>query len=403
LNIDNLHYDIFCGIDVGKKSHYMVALSKSGEKRILSKEIPQTESGIRQALFELSELGKVLVTVDQVGNIGRLVVALARDMNIDVAHLSPRSFKQVSTLYGEDKSDAKDAYIISDVSRSMPRVIELVKPSSEALAELKFLLAYRSDITKECTSLYNRAHDLLLQISPPLETLFSKRELHNDLQLRLIKHYGGPNGFRRAGKAKVSKWASNLKFHKSRGPFKVEEIFDALDTLTVSLPGSGVVEDSLKAMAKRIIEIESEKKKLEKEIEKRARFFPEINILMSVPGIGIIYASTIFSEIGDIDNFHSENHLASYAGVIPKKETSGTSVNRNKKAKGGNRRLKNAIVKSAENAILNNPRCRLYYNKKRAEGKKYKSALLSLARQRVKVIYALLKTGSMYEPTADAV
>lgn len=53
-------------------------------------------------------------------------MAVGQDMDIDVAHLPPRAFHKAAELYGEDKSDAKDAYIIADVSRAMPRLIELV-------------------------------------------------------------------------------------------------------------------------------------------------------------------------------------------------------------------------------------------------------------------------------------
>ena len=53
-------------------------------------------------------------------------------------------------------------------------------------------------------------------------------------------------------------------------------------------------------------------------------------------------------EIGDIGRFRDSNHLASYAGVAPRKEESGTSVHKRRKRKGGNRRLKNALMQSSQ-------------------------------------------------------
>jgi transposase len=396
-----VHYDIYCGVDVGKWKHYMVALDTQGEKRFLSRWVDQTEAAIRQALGEVSACGNVLVTVDQTGNIGRLVVAVAQSMGIDVAHLPPQSFHKVSELYGEDKTDAKDAYIIADTSRAMPRLIEYVGAREDAKEELQFLLARHDDITHEGTALYNRTHDLLLQICPPLEVLFSKEELHNNLTLHLLAHYGGPDGFKRAGKSRVSTWAGQLKYQKVRGPKKVEALFCALSTLTLHFAGTAIAEQHIKKMATQLLEIAAEKKELERQIAERAALLPEVSYLMSMPGTGIIYGTTIVVEIEDIGNFKSPNHLASYGGVTPKREISGTSVNRNKKAKGGNRRLKNALVRSAGIAVNCDVWASTYYNKKRAEGKKHKSALLALARRRVDVIYALLKTSSLYEPAAD--
>ncbi|MGI6105426.1 MAG: transposase [Raoultibacter sp.] len=51
----------------------------------------------------------------------------------------------------------------------------------------------------------------------------------------------------------------------------------------------------------------------------------------------------------------------------PKKKTSGTSVNKKKKAKGGNRRLKNALIQSAQRVVDCDQHCKDYYEKKRAE------------------------------------
>lgn len=168
--------------------------------------------------------------------------------------------------------------------------------------------------------------------------------------------------------------------------------------MTVLLPATSVIEGRIKEMAKRIISLELDATTIDKMIEERAARIPEVEILKSVPGIGLIYGMTIAAEIGSIDRFPSANHLASYGGVAPKKETSGTSVNKNKRAKGGNRRLKNAFIQSAQRAVDCDQHCKDYYEKKRTEGKKHKSALRSLARRRVEVIYALLVTGSFYEP-----
>jgi hypothetical protein len=57
-------------------------------------------------------------------------------------------------------------------------------------------------------------------------------------------------------------------------------------------------------------------------------------------------------------------------------------------------------VRSTEAAVRHDGRSRAYYEKKRAEGKKHKAAILVLARRRMDVIHALLKDGSLFEPQA---
>ncbi|RZL75276.1 MAG: IS110 family transposase, partial [Rhodococcus sp. (in: high G+C Gram-positive bacteria)] len=69
--MDNSSYQVFCGIDVGKTSHYAVALNRDGE-RVAGSEIHQDEAALRRLFTELTRQGKVLAIVDQPRNIGAL-------------------------------------------------------------------------------------------------------------------------------------------------------------------------------------------------------------------------------------------------------------------------------------------------------------------------------------------
>jgi len=398
----SMHYDVYCGIDVGKTAHYLVALSNDGSRRLASKPLPQNEAEIRSVLEGLLSLGSVLVTVDQTGGFGRPVVSVARSLKMDVAHLSPKAYHDAAKLYGEDTSDAKAAYVIADVSRAHPNRIVRAANRSEAQEELRLLLAWRGDLILESTALYNRIHDLLHQICPPLEALFAKKALHTQLALKLFERYGGPFGFKEAGKSKAIRWAGRLKRQKVRGPAKVAEVFAAIGQTSLPVAASSVAEERIRQMAGKILAIKTEVATLEERIDTYAGVLPEIGILMSIPGIGRVYGPTIATEIGDIDRFRGSNELAYYGGVTPTKKTSGTSVNKKAKAKGGNRNLKNAFVGSAEKAINFDASSRAYYEKKRAEGKSYHSAILALARRRVDLIYALLTNGSFFEPSNTA-
>ena len=398
---DIADFDAFCGIDVGKTSNHIVALDRHSEDRLINRSIPQDEMEIRAVLEEASYYGRCLVIVDQFGAFGRLVVGVAKDMGIPVAHMSPRRFRQVAETYGEDKFDEKDAFILADASRTMPRNIEFVGDRVESMAEIKVLSSRRDDVVEERTRCYNRLHDFIHQVSPPLEELFSKSKLHNDLEIRLVARFGGPLGFRRMGRTRAMRWAGALKYHCIDGPRKVEQVFDVLDRQTVVLPGAAVIEEQIRSIASRVIELVAEEKRLNRMIEQRAAMIPEVELLQSIPGVGPVYAALIAVEIGDIGRFCDANHLASYAGVAPRKEESGTSVHKSKKRKGGNRKLKNALMQSAQRSVQRDEVAKAYYDRKRAEGKKHLQALRALARHRVTVIYAMLSEGTFYEPPVE--
>lgn len=390
-------YEVFVGIDVGKSSNHIVALDRFSDEKILSQSVTQEEAAIRDALAKVAKRGRALVVVDQCGAFGRLSVAVAQDMGLDVARIPPRKFKQAAEPYGEDKSDAKDAFIVADVARGQPRWIEPVGARTEAIAEIKVVTSCRDDVIRERTRHYNRLHDLIHQVCPPLETVFTKMKLHNDLEIRLLARYGGPQGFRRAGKARCAKWAGSLKYQKTRGPEKVEEIFEALSKQTVTLPATAAIEGQIRKTAARVIELEADEMVFNAELERLSKLLPEVALVKSIPGIGRVYGAAIVAEIGDISRFGSPHRLASYGGIAPVREESGTSVKKSKKRKGGNRRLKNALIQSAQHALECDPLARGYYDRKRAEGKKHRQALRALARRRVDLIYAMLSNGTFYE------
>ena len=391
-------YEVFVGIDVGKSSNYVVALARDKEEPLLSREVPQDEAAVRGVLDEASSHGRALVTVDQCGAFGRLPVAVAKDMGLDVAHIPPRKFKQAAETYGEDKDDLLDAYIIADTACSAPRLVEPVGDRPEVLAQIKVLSSARDDCVAERTRCYNRLHDLIHQVCPPLESVFEKERLHNDLEIRLLERYGGPQGFRRAGKSRCSTGAGSLKYHCTRGPGKVEEVFEALSRQTVTLPAAEVIEQQIKRLAKRVMELNEEEGGYSAQIEALSAGVPEVGILRTMPGVGRVYGATIAAEIGDIARFRDAAHLATYAGLSPVRKKSGSSLDQKKKRKGGNRRLKNALIQSVDRARSCEDWAEKYYQRKRREGKKHKQALFALARRRVDAIYAMLSNGTFYEP-----
>ncbi|MER7960166.1 IS110 family transposase, partial [Streptomyces sp. NPDC096030] len=64
------------------------------------------------------------------------------------------------------------------------------------------------------------------------------------------------------------------------------------------------------------------------------------------------------------------------------------------------RLLKRALFQAAFAAIgcKSDPSSRIYYDRQRARGRTHTQAILRLARQRVNVIHAMIRTGALYEP-----
>lgn len=81
-------------------------------------------------------------------------------------------------------------------------------------------------------------------------------------------------------------------------------------------------------------------------------------VLPSMPGVGARTAAQMLVNIGDIHDFKTPGHLASYAGLAPVTRRSGSSIRGEQLSRFGNRRLKNALFLSAFAALRADPTSR---------------------------------------------
>jgi transposase len=387
-------YAVFCGIDVGKSEHHSVDLAVDGT-RLYDKALPNDEDRLRAVFDRLATHGPLLIVVDQPNTIGALPVTVARSCGHQVAYLPGLSMRRIADLYpGQAKTDARDAFIIADTARTMPHTLRRVDTGDDTLAELDVLIGFDDDLAGEATRISNRIRGLLTGIHPALERVLGPRVTHPAV-LEILSRCGGPAGIRAAGKRKLTAIAA--KNAPRMGARLVAEIYAALETQTVVVPGSAAAETVLPKLADSLKETLQQRKTIAVDVERMLDANPLSSVLISMPGIGIRTAARILLEVGDGSAFKSAGHLAAYAGIAPVTHRSATSIRGEHPARSGNRKLKRALFLSAF-AALYDPTSRAYYDRKRAEGKKHNAALICLARRRCDVLFAMLKTKTLYQP-----
>ena len=387
-------FGVFLGLDVGKDGHHAVGLSPDG-KRLHDAELPNTEARLRALFTKLARHGRILVVVDQPASIGALPVAVARACGHHVAYLPGLAMRRLADLHpGTAKTDARDAYVIADAARTLPHTLRRVDTDDEALAELEVLVGYDDDLAGEVTRVSNRIRGLLTQIHPPLERVLGPKVQHPAV-LELLSRCGGPAGLRTAGRAKLIEIA---KAHAPRmGERLIEQLLAALDEQSVVVPGTAAAETVLPRLADSLRDLLRQRDQLAAEVEERLDDHPLAGVLTSMPGIGVRTAARILLEVGDGSAFPTPGHLAAYAGLAPVTRRSGSSIRGEHPPKSGNKQLKRAFFLAAF-AALADPASRTYYDRKRAEGKKHNAALICLARRRVDVLHAMLRTKTTYQP-----
>jgi len=124
---------------------------------------------------------------------------------------------------------------------------------------------------------------------------------------------------------------------------------------------------------------------------------PVIELLESIPGIGFKLAFTIWTEIGDVKKFDSYKKIVAFVGLDPRIRQSGHCLNnQGKLTKRGSPHLRRALFVAASVARRYDPELKLYYEKKRSEGKRYTVAICAVARKLVSRIYAVWERGTPY-------
>ena len=393
-------YDVVIGLDVGKHAHHACTLDPDG-RRLLDREVDNTETALREVFAAMADHGRVLVVVDQLHSIGALPVTVAQAMGIDTAYLPGLSMRRLADLHpGNAKTDARDAFVIANAALTVPHTLRRLDVPSEAQADLAMLLGYDDDLAAQVTAAINRLRGLLVQIHPSLEKALADNVSH-DAVLRLLMKAGGPDGLRRMGKTRIDK---ELTKHAPRIHARLaDEIWTGLTAQTVTVPGTSAATKVLPGLATQILQLRDQRQQIARDVEKVLDDHPLARILTSMPGVGVKIAARLLAEIGgDVTAFPTAAHLAAYAGLAPVTKRSGTSIRGEHVNRGGNKRLKNALFMAAFTSLRADPASRAYYDRKRAEGKKHNAALICLARRKTDVLFAMIRDHPPYTPIQPA-
>ncbi|THF83353.1 transposase, partial [Cohnella fermenti] len=147
--------------------------------------------------------------------------------------------------------------------------------------------------------------------------------------------------------------------------------------------------------------IQKQLKDLDKAIARVLDGIQGAQCLLSVPGIGKVYAAGLLGELGDIERFKDQAAVAKYAGLTWRRHQSGAFEAENTtRIQSGNRFLRYYLVEAANSVRLRDQEFSEYYRKKYDEVPKnqHKRALVLTARKLVRLVDVLLRNGQLYTP-----
>jgi transposase len=156
--------------------------------------------------------------------------------------------------------------------------------------------------------------------------------------------------------------------------------------------------------------IEKQIGRIGKEVAKMSHRNPwaqDMTYLMQLPGFGVITAMTVLAAIGEIQRFESARHLASYSGLIPGLEQSGTKYREKGITKEGRKELRWAtlaphcvwcsagVVEVAQRAVKSDPRWTRKFQELHKQMHR-NQAIVAVARQLLELVWYVLTRRQPY-------
>jgi len=253
------------------------------------------------------------------------------------------------------KEDKRDSRKLSKALKNGE--LEGIYVLSREVEELRSLVRYRKTIVKELSRHKNRIKSILklYGIAIPVELNTASKYW----SLRFIK------------------WLKIIETSTSQGSLVLQETIDTAEHLRGKL-----------------LKINKEFRLLNKD----SQYAETINLLKSVPGIGIIAALTFISELETIKRFKNLDKLCSYVGLIPSTNSSGEKEKVGRITRRSNKSLRSLLIESAWVAIRQDPALLMKYNELKIRMKP-NEAIIRIAKKLLNRIRYVLKNEQEYVNT----
>ena len=383
------------GIDSGKSAHHCVVIDQTGTV-LLSKRVENDETVLLELIATIAEIaagGEVCWATDLNAGGAALLIELLAAHAQRLLYIPGRIVHHAAAIYrGDGKTDAKDARIIADQAR-MRTDLQPVRGGDQISVDLRLLTARRTDLICDRVRAINRLRATLLEYFPALERAF---DYSKKAPLILLGRYQTPESIRRTGLTRLAGW---LKKHGCRNSAKMaEKALIAANAQHTVLPTQTTGSALVVRLTAQIETLDAEIADVDAQITGLFRQHDSADVLMSMPGFGPVLAATFLANIGgNLDAFDTVDRLASVAGLAPVPRDSGRISGNLHRPRRFNRRLLRTCYLAALSSLKNSPASRIYYDRKRGEGKSHKQALIALARRRINVLWAMLRDHTPYQ------
>lgn len=155
------------------------------------------------------------------------------------------------------------------------------------------------------------------------------------------------------------------------------------------------LEEVLKSVQEAIQGLEKELTPEQDEDEARRT----VEQITSINGVGLKTAQAFVTLFGNFQHFKSAKCFAKFIGLSPTEFTSGSSVRgRRSITKNGSSKIRALLFNCARSAMRYNPNCKALYERLMEKGKNGKVALTAVMHKLARLIFGVVRSGTLFDP-----
>ena len=306
--------------------------------------------------------------------------------------------KQIKEV--EDNSQLKDdrkdpkliANLVKDGNFGMPYLPE------KLYGELRRLSMFRDQLNEDRIRSINRMHREMKIYFTEYKDALGK--VDGAFSLELLKQAPFPDDLVALGEDGIRKIWHDAKL-RGRGYSRAREILRYAKASVGIKDGANAGKMAVKWFVQKILEMDAELAVIETQINQKCQEIPHTGNILEISGVGENTLSGILAEMGDISRFDDVKEIQKLSGLGLVACSSGKHKGEIKISHRGRKRLRYWLFQAAKSAVAHAEEFKelhMYYTTRDDNPLKKMQSLIVIACKLLRIIYTILKKGTVYDP-----
>ena len=398
------------GLDLARRtSHKAVIINSETDSEPQTLRVSSCAESL-DAMLEAAGATDCTVVLEPTGMAWLPVSAWLQHRGCRVIRVDTRSAHEFRKFVRRNvKSDRVDAEALARMPAANPRRVRFLQLAPAELFALDRLARTRARLVSDRTRVVLQLHAIVETYVPELAGALGTGESLSAVKRFLLHRFLHPKQTLEAGTEGIAQalrddglCPSNVRLlarwvEAARNAWSIWGPMLEAGTCPIDFE---IAQIEVDLALDRIAELDDHIARIERRIDSGYRAADPDRLLESIPGIGSVIAPYLLATVGDVRRFPNGDHFASFCGLVPRKNQTG-STDRQGQAitKAGNRLLRKYLYLAADTARRCDLELAAFYAHKCAEGKHHTEAVIAVANKLARRVYAVLKRAAHGDPT----